>query len=425
MTRSVTEAPHDRVAVHAGITFAGLMAANVLGYVFYALVSRTLGVEGYGTFSSLLAIVLIVSAPSLIGQMIIAKLASDFSLEPQRLSGLVRAIDRITLAISALPALALAALSLPIANFLHLNDPLLVVLAACSLCGAISLPFLRGVLQGTSAFGPFALSTVVEAFGKALCAPLLGVVAGVRGALGGLAVGYVAAALYTFVAGRAHGRGEAAHLSLRGVARTSAAVGLAVFCLNVLLLYDVVLAKRYLDAHTAGLYGAAALACRALYAVIAFVPTVLLPQAAGRAARGQRTRGLFSQALLVTVAISLAACALYAYAPGFVVVAIAGRRFASAALFLLPYIVAMSALATANVIATYNIARGRMGFVVPLGLVAVGEVVSVVVRHRSAADILQTILIGHAVALLACATSLGPAPRVRGGRTVAAREARP
>ena len=49
-----------QVAKHAGITFAGLMAANVLGYVFYTLVSRALGVEAYGTFSSLVAIVLIV-----------------------------------------------------------------------------------------------------------------------------------------------------------------------------------------------------------------------------------------------------------------------------------------------------------------------------------------------------------------------------
>ncbi|MBV9440559.1 MAG: hypothetical protein JOZ24_11250, partial [Candidatus Eremiobacteraeota bacterium] len=87
---------HARVAAHAGITFAGLMAANVLNYVFYALVSRTLGVEGYGAFSSLVAIVLIVSAPSLIGQMVIAKLATDLALDPERLSGLVRAIDRVT-----------------------------------------------------------------------------------------------------------------------------------------------------------------------------------------------------------------------------------------------------------------------------------------------------------------------------------------
>ena len=42
---TATPAARSQVAAHAGITFSGLLAANVLGYVFYALVSRALGVE--------------------------------------------------------------------------------------------------------------------------------------------------------------------------------------------------------------------------------------------------------------------------------------------------------------------------------------------------------------------------------------------
>ncbi len=398
---------HRRVAAHAAITFAGLMAANVLGYVFYALVSRTIGVEAYGTFSSLLAIVLIIAGPSLIGQMVIAKLATDLALAPERLSGLVRAIDRLVVVLAAVPAVVLACLAVPLSSFLHLGDPLLVVLAACSLCGAIALPLLRGVLQGTSAFVAFALSNVAENLAKAIVAPLLALVAGLRGALAGMAAGYLAAAAFTYLAGRPHGRAQPARFSLREVARTSAAVAVAVFCVNVLLLYDVILAKRYLDAHTAGLYGAAALSGRALYAVIAFVPTVLLPQAAVRSARGERTRYLFLQALGVTVVMCGCAVALFALAPRFVVTTIAGRSFAAAAPFVLPYVLAISAIATANMVATYNIARGRMRFVVPLACVAAGEIVAVVLRHRSAADLLQVIVVGHLCALLACATALG------------------
>ncbi|HTD33443.1 MAG TPA: hypothetical protein VK665_07280 [Candidatus Elarobacter sp.] len=398
---------HRRVAAHAAITFAGLMAANVLGYVFYALVSRTIGVEAYGTFSSLLAIVLIIAGPSLIGQMVIAKLATDLALAPERLSGLVRAIDRLVVVLSVVPALVLACLAVPLSSFLHLGDPLLVVLAACSLCGAIALPLLRGVLQGTSAFVAFALSNVAENLAKAIVSPLLALVAGLRGALAGMAAGYLAAAAFTYLAGRPHGRAQPARFSLREVARTSAAVAVAVFCVNVLLLYDVILAKRYLDAHTAGLYGAAALSGRALYAVIAFVPTVLLPQAAGRSARGERTRYLFLQALGVTAVICGCAVALFALAPRFVVTTIAGRSFAAAAPFVLPYVLAISAIATANMVATYNIARGRMRFVVPLACVAAGEIVAVVLRHRSAGDLLQVIVVGHLCALLACATALG------------------
>jgi len=409
VTGATTTPGGGRVAAHAGITFAGLMSANVLGYVFYALLSRALGVEAYGTLSSLLAVVLIVSAPALIAQMVTAKLASDFASEPARLAGLVRTIDAVALRVSLTVAAALAVLAVPLAGFLHVSDPVLVLLAALSLCGAIVLPFLRGVLQGTSSFRAFALSNVAENFGKALFAPALATMFGLRGAMAGLALGYAAAAAYTLSAARPHGRGAAAAFSLRAVAGTSAAVALSVFCVNLLLFYDVILAKRYLGAHTAGLYGAAALCGRALYAVILFVPTVLLPQTASRAAQGQRTRWLFAQALGAVAVISLAACALYALAPRFVITTVAGRAFAEGAPFVLPYVVAIAALATANMVATYNVARSRLRFVVPLLCVAAGEVVTVVLRHRSAADLLQTIVAGHALALLACMSSLGSA----------------
>ncbi|HEX3463919.1 MAG TPA: hypothetical protein VHS78_07730 [Candidatus Elarobacter sp.] len=408
-----TPSPHARVAAHAGITFAGLMSANVLGYLFYTLVSRALGVEAYGAFASLVATVLIVSAPALISQMVVAKLASDSALDPERLSGLVRAVDRVTLVLAAVPSLLLALAAVPLARFFHLDAPLLIVLAACSLGGAIALPLLRGVLQGSSAFGAFALSNVAEGFGKALFAPLGAYLFGLRGALAGMAVGYAGAAFATYLFGRPHGRAIPAHVSLRAIVRASAPVALAVFCVNVLLLYDVVLAKSYLGARTAGLYGAAALAGRALYAVVFFVPTVLLPQTAERSARGERTRVLFFQALAITLLICACACALFGLAPRFVVTTIAGRSFADAAPFAFPYALAVSALATANVVATYNIARGRMRFVVPLALVALGEIVTVVLRHRSAADLLQTITIGHTLALLACASALGGRTQTR------------
>jgi O-antigen/teichoic acid export membrane protein len=412
---AAAEPVRSRIAAHAGVTFAGLMIANVLGYVFYTLVSRTLGVEAYGTFSSLVAVVLILQAPALIAQMVVAKLATDFSLDADRLAGLVRAVDRVTLMVAGLAGLALIAAALPLAGFMRVADPLLVVLAGVALCGAVMLPFLRGVLQGTSAFKAFALSNVVEAAGKAVFAPVLGVVAGVRGAVAGLAAGYAVAAAYTFFAALQHRRGEQVPFSLRTVARSSATVAVAVVCLNVLVLYDIVLAKRYLDAHTAGLYTAAALASRALFAVIAFVPTVLLPQAAGRAARGQRTRALFGWAFCLAAAIAAASVGFFALAPHFVITTIAGPKFDAGAALLVPYVYAIAVLSLANVTATYNIARGRMQFVVPLACVAVGEIVAVVLRHRSAYDLLQVIAIGHTLALLACGVSLGAPRRGAGG----------
>ncbi len=411
MTQPASATGNARVAAHAGITFVGLMTANVLAYLFFALVSRAVGVAAYGTFSALAAIVLILGAPAIVAQMVVAKLASDLVLDPDRLAGLVHAVDRATIAVSALAGLVLIAGSVPLAAFLHVADPLLVTFAGCALCGNVAIAFLRGVLQGTSRFVPFVLSTIAEAGGKALFAPVLGLVAGVRGAVAGMAIGYAVAAVYTFLAAVPHRRRAPVPFSLRAAARTSAWVGLAVFCINLLLLYDGVLAKRYLGANTAGLYGAASLGGRGVYAVIMFVPTVLLPQAALRAARRERTRWLLLQAVGIALLIVVASVAFFAKFAEPVIVTLTAPGFRGAAPFMVPYVYATGVLALANILVTYNIARGRLGFVVPLVLVAAGEIASIVLRHRSAADLLQTIAIGHTLALLAAAVSLGGASR--------------
>jgi O-antigen/teichoic acid export membrane protein len=414
----------SRVVAHAGITFAGLMAANILAYVFYTLVSRVLGVEAYGTFSALVAVVLIVQAPALIAQTVVAKLTPDAALHPGRLPGLVRAVDRVALLVSLAAGLMLVAGAIPLAEFLHVSDPLLVVFAGLAVSGAIVLPFSRGILQGTSHFGRFALSNVAEALGKVVFAPLLGAIAGIRGAVAGLAVGYAAAAAYTFIAAGPHRRGPAERYSLGAVARSSLAIALSIVALNVLLLFDVVLAKRYLDPHTAGLYGAAALASRAQYAVIAFIPTVLLPQAAGLAARGERTRVLFVQAMALAAFIAVASVGVFARWPHQVVTIIAGARFGDAAPMLVWYAYAVAMISLANIVATYNVARGRMQFVPLVACIAVGEIVAVVVRHRAAADLLQTIAIGHTLALCACMVSLG-GPRRTAVKAAPAAESNP
>jgi len=397
---------HARVAKHAGLTFAGTLANNLLSYVFYALVSRALGVEAYGSFSSLLAIVFVASAPAAIAQLTVAKLSTQYADDPEGLAGLVRAVDRLALIIAAGATAVMALLAKPIADFLHLGDAWLVVIAALALGGLIALPFFRGVLQGTSSFSAFALSNVVEGASKAVFPPLMAVVAGLPGALAGAACAYAVPAAYTYVVGHPHRRGVAPPYSLRRAVGTTAGVALTVSCIYVMLFFDTILTKRYLDAHTAGLYGAVSLACRALYAVTSFIPVVLLPQAALTAQRGHTTRALFAQAVGLTLAICIPTCIGFALFPQLVMTAIAGRAFTSAAPMLEPYVLAMAALCVANVVATYNIARGRTAFVGPLAAVALGEIIAVVVRHRSAGDVLQTIGVGHTLAIVACATSL-------------------
>ena len=294
------------------------------------------------------------------------------------------------------------AVAAPIATFLHLGSTLPVVITGVLFAFSVALPVQRGVFQGAQRFSAYSLSMIVEAGGKVVVAPLLALRFGIDGALAGLSIACFVAWGYNVVQLRRSARGAARlRLDVRRIGVSSMNVAIAVLAINALLFYDVILVRHYFSAVTAGLFGAAALAARALYMVIAFIPTIVLPKATARRNLGRGARPLLIASLVTAslmVAVALAAAAL---APRLIVSIIAGRAYANAGGFVLLYMGALGALALANVVTMYNIGLHRFDFVVPLALIACGEVIAVVSWHPDVHTTLSMLCIGHSLALLA------------------------
>lgn len=243
---------------------------------------------------------------------------------------------------------------------------------------AFALPLQRSVLQGAQHFSIYATSMIVETTLKAAAGPLLALRFGVTGALAGLAVGSAVSAVYNAVmlrrmyAGR---RSARLRFDLRRMFVSSVGTGFAVLAINALLFYDVIVVRHAFDPVLAGLYGAAVLVGRAVYTVISFIPTIVLPKATARASTGAgRARSLLLAALGTAAAMVAGALAVTAVLPGAIVAAIAGRAFAPAAPYVVPYALARSFLAVANIVAMYQIGFSRLSFVVPLYAVAALEI---------------------------------------------------
>jgi O-antigen/teichoic acid export membrane protein len=405
---------------HGILVFVCLIGANVLNYAFYAVVGRIVGVENYGVFSSVIAAVIIFTTPAIIGQTVVAKLAADFHAvgDAAGLRGFADAVTRFALALGGGLGLAGILLAQPLARFLNIADPVIIVLAALALAAGIVMWLQRGIFQGTAAFGSFGASNIIEGFTKMIFATAFVLLYGLRGAFVGLGVGLAATA--AFNEWRIRARFGAASRRFRAdprrIAISASATGLAVFAITTMLLFDVILVKHYYGPREAGLYGAAALIGRSFYTVVSFVPTLVLPKASGTLAARRSPLPLLFSAGAVTLSCCAAALVLLALAPSAVIVAIAGSKFLAAAPLVFPYGCATAALATANVFAMYKIGLHRFDFVLPLLLVMAAEIVSVVVRHRVVADVLQTIVAGHAVGLAVVVWRLTAAPAT--GRAV-------
>jgi O-antigen/teichoic acid export membrane protein len=401
---------------HGSLVFAGIILANAFMYVYYALVGRIVGVAAYGVVSALFSATLIIAtAPATMAATVVSRVAAG--LYAQNAAGRLRRLGDLmsaaSIALAALSLLSVAASSRVTASYLHIGTVAPVIATGFVLATAFALPLQRSLMQGTQHFREFSLSMIIETTGKAIAGPVLALWFGATGALAGLAVGAAISGVYNvIVLRRLYGaRPERLRLNLRAMFGSSAAAGTAVIVINVLLFYDVILVRHIFPPVEAGLYGAASLVGRALYTVVSFIPTIVLPKAVAQVRATAPARPLLPLALGVAIAISGGALACIALIPGWIVGTLAGKAFVTAAPYVLPYTLALSLLALANIVAMYKIGIGKHAFVVPLCLVAIAEIVTIVIWHPTVSGVLLVLVVGHSGSFLATLLGVRSASR--------------
>lgn len=388
--------------------FVATALASLAVYGFHFFVSRRLGVDDYGTVASLLSAVTLVNAVSAVGATIIARFSAEFhTLEDG--ARLRRLLDLLMTCCAVLFSVATVAAffgRVPLAAFLRIGSPELIVLAVVLAALTVAAVLLRGLLQGMQRFSSFSLSFITEQVGRAVVASIFVAIGlGVRGALLGGIIAAAGAVWYTYAGLRCVLRDRAAMLRIdvRRLVMTSGAIAIAALSLAILSYFDLILAKHYLSPRDAGLYGFAVLPGRALTAVISFVPTWILPKSTEHAAGGKNGHAPFLMGIVVGAALGLPAVVLlYVFAPAIVHV-IAGRAFAGAAPLIFPYGCAAALYTLTSIAASYQMGRHSFGFVIPLLVAVAGEIAAIAFMHRTAQQIVMVVLVANVAALAAIA----------------------
>ncbi len=390
---------------HGGYLFAAtaLSSAGVYGFHLYA--SRRLGVAHYGSLASLLAAVAFVGAISTVGTTVVARLAAGFHASGE--TGRLRRLSDVLLwtCFAGLVGWGILALILcpQLSAFLHVTGPAAILLMAFLAAFTAFAAVVRGVLQGTQHFQEFSISYVIENFGRATlgAAGILGGL-GIVGALAGQLTACTASAAYTALAVRRAFKSVPQELSLgvSMIVKTGGQISLAYFGLGALAYVDIVLAKHYLPSRQAGLYSAATLPGRGVSMIIAFLAPVILPKAAARTALRRSGGSLLFAGIAGAAAFATVPLVLFYLMPRQIVEAIGGVAYGAASPLVLPYGVAVTMLAFANIAGSYRIGIDRNEFALPLLLLVVAEIASIAFVHHSALQIVSVVLAADAGALL-------------------------
>ncbi|HXM06029.1 MAG TPA: hypothetical protein VN936_01130, partial [Candidatus Acidoferrum sp.] len=164
--------------------------------------------------------------------------------------------------------------------------------------------------------------------------------------------------------------------------------------------------KHFFTADQAGIYSAASLGGKILLYFVGFVPTVLLPQAAERHVRGERTRYALAMCVAFLLGIGIVGLIAVRYFGILLLHALVGHAFDAAAPLLLPYSAAMMLLSLSIVLGSYGIATHRVAFAAPLLVGVFATLLTIVVFHASLLQVVTVVAIGNGITALAVAATL-------------------
>lgn len=382
-----------RAVVRQGVLVASaLTVGNVLSYVVSLVASRRLGPAEFSVFAAMLSLVVVGLVVCLGLQTVVTRtVAGQDRPDLAALSGTAVAASVATGALVAVAAW-------PIATFLHLGGPAPVLWTAALLVPLTWSGFAQGAAQGRERFGVLSAVVLAVAGGKvvgglsALAVSRSATVTIAFTAVGALAGTALAAALAWPLLGRPRRHGWA----IAEVAQAAHAL-LALF---VLTNTDLLLARHYLPAVQAGLYGAGALIAKVAFWLPQFVSVLALP----RLVDPRRHAAALRVSVLVVAAIGATLTLGTALLGSLAVTVVGGPAYVALAPYAWRFAALGSALALVQLLLYARLARHdhrASAFVWSAVLVQVALVA--LVAHGSGLAIVNTTL---AVVLVLAAVAL-------------------
>ncbi len=393
-------------ARHGLLVFASSTLVNFSSYAFNFALSRWLGVTGYGLLASVVAGLVVASIPGAIFTTVIVKHSAELhAVEDEgRLAALAGTTLRFATIVGACAIAVVVLVHRQIAEYLKIGDTRIILLTGAILGASLVVTMLRGLLQGTQKFRRFAVSSIIEGGLRGVLGiafVLLGF--GVIGAIAGWLTAEAIALAYIFWAlpqlrTRSIHHGSV-NLDWRRIAYSSGAVGISAIAMTTLGFSDMILVRHFFNARAAGLYGALSLCGRVFTFGLSFLPTIMLPKATARAARGQSAFPILIAAGAVSATLAFVVIGFLALSPRLALDILVGPAYRNAAPLVMPYCIAATFLTLTSLVITYKTALHRFDFLAPILVVAVSEIVLIHLFHHSIRDVVTILVWGNLIAL--------------------------
>ncbi|HVB77114.1 MAG TPA: lipopolysaccharide biosynthesis protein [Candidatus Nitrosotalea sp.] len=399
------------------VLFIGGLTGGVGGFVYHALAARALGPRGYGEVASLVALYSIGTSVNLVLTLVLARYTA--ALQTDGRAGAIRHLLLRSTGLLSLPAGLLLICSVLLATqvqgFEHLDAPGPVIWLGAAVAAVWFLSVPRGILQGTQRFPALSLNLGGEIVVRtSVLTLLLKLGLGVSGSMIAVLTGCLAAYAVGLYAQRRLLRqpSETVHMrSMLGFTLTATAG-----TLGILFLYnfDVILAKHFLSAQQAGIYGGLNKIATIIYFLTLSVSQVLFPRVVEAVARRGHPGRLLLLSAGITGTMGVVTIAAFALVPRLIVHVLFGSAFDAAIPYVLPVGVIGLGLSLDNLLVQFFMAVHDRLFIPSLALACVLLAASISLHHGGVGDVVADVAaVVYGLLLLLVLRTVRLMPRLR------------
>jgi O-antigen/teichoic acid export membrane protein len=396
----------------AGLAGA-MVVTNVIALGSVIVFSREL--SDYGSLAALVSYFLILAVVGYAMQLATAREAVLGHLGTGRtMATTIRSWTRSILIFTVGMSVISVLVRHPIASALHIKQDWAAALGIPAACLYVLLCVMRGFLQGLGDYKAVGISLIGEqATRLAIGGVLAGVGFGITGAYIGTPLSFIAMIIYCAVLLRRHlGTPEPHRRAPIGLWAHVASAWTAIAALGIIAVLqniDIIAAKHQFSRDMASSYSATAVAAKVLIWVAMGAGFYLVPEVSRRHAAGEDTRPVLAKALAIVAVAAIPCLLIFGFASTPLIRAAfkSNRLLAVDALFILG--VAFTVLAGTYLAVQYMLALKRSWFLLPLGAVAVAELILLLnASHHPKQFALVVLAVQVVAAIIAFGLALWP-----------------
>ena len=380
------------------VFFIGTIVSSFFHYLFNFQMGKMLTPDEFGTFSALIAIILIIGVPLNTLQMVVTKYAAEFYAKGKisAIKSLIIKTGKHTVTFGIIIALLFIILSGFLKELFNVDSVVPFFALAVFPIPFTILPLLRGAIQGLHKFFALGINMIIEGPSRFLCGTLLVLIGfGVNGAILASPFSAIIALIFCIFPARIIFKEktyDTLELSTAKIYKYAIPTLLTQLCIATITFMDLIAVKRYFYGDLVGHYASAEVLGRVVFFFPAPITLLMFPKVAYLKAKGESVRRILIKSLLIVISLCVPLAISYKFFPYFIVVNIFNEKYIPGIPFLAYFGVAMGFFAITNLLCFFQLSIEKFKFIPLLIFMTFVQFFLILMFHETPYQILYVLI---------------------------------